>query len=223
MATGKGRALTPEEARGVYNRIGRVQDWQRFYEAAPVRDLIANGEFESAQRIFEFGCGTGALARDLLDRHLGPDASYLAVDISDTMIALATDRLAPWASRCEVRQVDGSLPLPGDDGSFDRFLSAYVFDLLDPEYTAAILAEAERLLAPGGRLCTVGLTHGSTGTSRVVSRSWEWLWSRAPKVVGGCRPVSLGAGLSDRWDIVYEHTATAWGVPSEVMVATRRA
>ena len=120
MANGKRGALTPQEARSVYNRIGRVQDWQRFYEGPAVKELIARADLDSAQRIFEFGCGTGALARELLERHLGPEATYLAVDISDTMIRLATERLAPWVARCTIQQVDGNLPLPGDDGSCRR-------------------------------------------------------------------------------------------------------
>jgi len=222
MTSGKSGALSPEEARHVYNRIGRAQDWQRFYEGAAVRDLISNAEFESAEHVFEFGCGTGALARDLLGGHLDSAATYRAVDISDTMVAVATERLARWADRCEILHVDGALPLPGDDGSADRFVSAYVFDLLDPEYTAAALAEAERLVAPGGRLCAVGLADGSTATSRMVSRSWHWLWTRAPEVVGGCRPVSVAAQLSDSWQMVHHRTVIAWGVPSEVLVATRR-
>jgi ubiquinone/menaquinone biosynthesis C-methylase UbiE len=218
MATGEGGALTPQQARGVYNRLGRMQDWQRFYEAPPVKDLFEHGEFDSARRVFELGCGTGAFARELLDDHLAPAATYRGVDVSDTMVRLASGRLAPWVERADVRQVDGSLPLPGEDGGFDRFVAAYVFDLLDAEYTAGILSEASRLLATGGRLCIVGLTPGTTPISKAVSRGWQWLWARAPWVVGGCRPTSLEPGQT--WRILHRRVVTAWGVPSEVVVAT---
>jgi hypothetical protein len=34
-------ALTSEQARRVYDRIGRAQDWQRFYEDAATSALVA--------------------------------------------------------------------------------------------------------------------------------------------------------------------------------------
>jgi ubiquinone/menaquinone biosynthesis C-methylase UbiE len=212
--------LSPEEARQVYNRIGRVQDWQGFYERAPIIDLIEHAAFESATAVFELGCGTGALAQRLLASYLDPAATYQAVDISDTMVRLASARLAPWADRCQANQVDGSLPLPGKDHTFDRFVAAYVFDLLDDGYTDRILEEAQRLLVPGGKLCTVGLTHASTTASRIVHRVWEGVWKRAPRLVGGCRPVALAPLLTDGWEIDHHRVVTSWGITSEVIIAT---
>ena len=59
-------ALTPKQARAVYDRIGRVQDWQAFYEDATTDRLVANADFAGDQKIFEFGCGTARLAAQLL-------------------------------------------------------------------------------------------------------------------------------------------------------------
>lgn len=39
------------------------------------------------------------------------------------MVRLASDRTDPWRDRCEILRVDGSLPLPGADGEFDRFIA----------------------------------------------------------------------------------------------------
>ena len=213
-------ALSPAQARRVYNRIGRVQDWQRLYEAEPIRVLIESGAFGSADAVYELGCGTGAFARRLLTDHLDSSTTYFAVDISDTMVRLSTERLTPWADRCVVRRVDGTLPLPGHDRQFDRFVANYVFDLLDDDYTTELLSEAERLLMPGGMLCAVSLTQGSTPVSRAVCRGWDRIWSRAPKLVGGCRPIALEPFLGDRWDIVHHRVVTTWGVPSQVIIAT---
>lgn len=212
--------LSLDEARRVYNRIGRLQDWQRFYEGPPVTDMIEHAGFESAKSIYELGCGTGALARRLLSDHLDPAAIYRAVDLSDTMVELASTRLAPWADRCRVNQVDGSIPLPGNAESFDRFVVTYVFDLLGDAYAAGILEEARRLLTSDGKVCAVGLTYGSTPASRVTHRAWRWMWRRAPRLVGGCRPIALAPLLSDGWDINYRRVVTARGFASEVIIAT---
>ena len=55
-------ALTLNQAR---YRIGRVQDWQAFYEDATTDRLVANAALVGDQTIFEFGCGTGRLAARL--------------------------------------------------------------------------------------------------------------------------------------------------------------
>ena len=93
-------ALTLNQARSVYNRIGRVQDWQAFYEDATTDRLVANAALVGDQTIFEFGCGTGRLAARLLGE-LPASVTYLGVDISPVMINLATSRLAAWAERAK--------------------------------------------------------------------------------------------------------------------------
>ena len=116
---------------------------------------------------------------------------YLGLDISGTMIGLATGRLEPWQARAEVRQADGSPCLPLPNASVDRFLATYVFDLLEPAYSRHLIAEAHRVLIPGGLLCTVNLTHGTGAFSRFVSRLWTSICDRCPRLVGGCRPIHL--------------------------------
>lgn len=222
MALSQSDTLSVDDARHTYNRIGRLQDWQSFYESAPIKELIDHGSFGSATAVYELGCGTGAFARELLDEQLRPDATYVAVDVAEKMIQLSTQRLADWSDRCTIRLVDGTLPLPGDDHCVDRFVANYVFDLFDEGYSARVLAEARRLLTTEGLLCAVSLTSGSTRAARAVCGSWNWVWRRAPKLVGGCRPIDLGSLLDPGWDIVHQRTLTTWGVPSEVIVARPR-
>ncbi|UGT93127.1 hypothetical protein LTS72_07365 [Mycobacterium ostraviense] len=45
-------ALTVSEARSLYDRIGRVQDWQAFYEDATINRLVANAALAGDQTIF---------------------------------------------------------------------------------------------------------------------------------------------------------------------------
>ena len=211
-------ALTLSQARWVYDRIGRIQDWQAFYEDATIDRLVANATLSGNQNIFEFGCGTGRLAANLLETP-PPSVSYLGVDISPVMINLATSRLLPWAERAKVLLVDGSLPLPADDGFADRVLSTFVFDLLDEAYARAVLDDLRRILAPNGRLCLASLSHGERPLERAVSRAWLGLWRFAPQLLGGCRPISLSALLERGWNVEHRSRVHRIGLVMDVVVA----
>ncbi len=212
-------ALSLDQARSVYDRIGRVQDWQAFYEDATTERLVANAALGADQTIFEFGCGTGRLAAHLLES-LPASVDYLGVDISPVMIDLATSRLATWADRAKAMLVDGSLPLPAEDGFADRVLSTFVFDLLDADYARAVLDDLRRILDPSGRLCVASLTHGDRLLERAVSRSWTRLWRVAPQLVGGCRPIAMSALLGHDWHVEHHSRVHRWGLVTDVVIAT---
>jgi ubiquinone/menaquinone biosynthesis C-methylase UbiE len=216
------RYLSRTQARIFYDRFGSRQDWQRFYEGPAIRSLLARGGFGHAHAVFELGCGTGAFAHELLSRHLPLDATYVGVDISATMIGLARGRLASFADRVSLRLTEGELRFDLPAAASDRFVSLYVLDLLPPEDITAVLAEAHRLLCPGGRLCLASLTPGRTMLSRLVSALWARISASHPERVGGCRPVVLtdfvrGPG----WRVVHDTVIAAFGIPSQVLVAVR--
>ena len=211
-------ALTLNQARSVYDRIGRVQDWQAFYEDTTINRLVAEAAFAGDQTIFEFGCGTGRLAARLLAA-LPSSVNYLGVDISPVMINLATSRLAAWTERAKVVLVDGSLPLPADDGFADRVLSTFVFDLLDEAYARTVVDDLRRILAPNGRLCLASLTYGERLLERAVSRGWTGLWRIAPQVVGGCRPISMSVLLEHDWKVEHHSRVHRWGLVMDVVIA----
>lgn len=217
------RMLTHRQVTTFYNHLGAKQDWQTFFESAATCDLIAHACFETAQAVFEFGCGTGAFAELVLAHHLPPQATYLAVDSSATMVRLAQSRLARFGARVVVRQTDGALLFAEGSRSFDRFVSNYVLDLLSASDIAQLLSEAHRLLVADGRLCLVSLTGGSTRLSRLVTWSWTRLHALDPRLVGGCRPLELrdclpGTGFHPD----YTQVVTHFGVPSEVVVASKQ-
>jgi ubiquinone/menaquinone biosynthesis C-methylase UbiE len=215
--------LGAEQARRVYDRIGRAQDTQRFYEDKATSRLAELGLLTEARSVFELGCGTGRFAASLLHDRLPDDARYLGVDVSPKMAALASERLGRWKPRAQVAQVDPpALELPGDDGGFDRFVATYVFDLLTVEDARRLLAEAQRLTGPSGLLCAAGLTHGVTPTTELVSRGWEAVAKRRPSLLGGCRPIELCELLaSGGWRVRNREVVARWGVPSEVVVASK--
>ena len=103
----------------------------------------------------EIGGGSGAMAAQLLRKF--PDLQVVATDYDDDMVASARRRLAPFGKRAITQRVDAAA-LPFADGSFDVVLSfAMLHHVADWERA---VAEAVRVLRPGGRLVGYDLVHG---------------------------------------------------------------
>lgn len=213
--------LSHEKARAFYDWFGTRQDWQRFYEDPAVDSLVRHLSLASAESVIEFGCGTGRLAGSLLADHLPADAEYLGLDVSPVMVGLTEGRLARFGDRARVLLTTGETTLPVASGSFDRFISTYVLDLLTENDVRSLLAEAHRVLALGGLLGLVSLTHGFTPLSRVLEKVWVTIHRANPVFVGGCRPISLQRFVRDAWAIRHAQRIARFGVPSEVLVAEK--
>jgi ubiquinone/menaquinone biosynthesis C-methylase UbiE len=213
--------LTQSQARTFYDRFGKKQDTQAFYEDAALDDLIAHAAFVQAEKVFEFGCGTGRFASRLLAKHLSPSALYFGIDLNQTMIAIAEQRVLPYKERAKVTQSGGSMCFPLPDPSVDCVVSTYVFDLLPEEDILQAISEVRRVLIPSGKLCLVSLTHGVTFVSRIVIALWSAAFGLRPALVGGCRPILLDSFLDQQsWSIDYRNVVTQFGVPSEVLIAS---
>lgn len=212
--------LSPSEARRVYDRVGERQDAQGWYEDEAVDAMVRLGQFEEAERVVEMGCGTGRLAQRLLAA-MRPRATYLGTDLSPVMVGLARARLAAFGERAEIHLVDGGPPDLAPS-SCDRLVATYVFDLLSEEDQRASMVAAHRALVPGGLLLLAGLAPGHTALSRGVAAGWRAVWQLAPRLVGGCRPVSLRPLVEGPdWEVVGHEEVAPWGVPSEALVARR--
>ena len=212
-------AFSPNDAKRFYDRFGAKQDLQ-FYERVALEQLVAHADFEHASAVFEWGCGTGRFAERLLEKHLAEDIRYLGIDISNTMIALATRRLARWSGRAGVLQADGTKRLPYADATFDRFIATYVFDLLSEIAVCDLLSEAHRLLIGEGKLCVVSSTEGVDTISGLLCSAWKRIYAINPRLVGGCRPLRVSALLdTGAWRVEYKQVISSWGICSEIVVA----
>ena len=213
------RVLDTSAAQAYYDRFGKKQDSQGFYEDPALDDLIAYADFQDSRQVFEFGCGTGKFANRLLEKHLPAGASYSGCDISPVMIGLAKARLARHGERAQVALSDGNLRFPLPERSVDRVVSTYVLDLLSATDIERFFSEARRVLLPGGRVCIASLTQGVTLPSRIVSSLWTSVFRFSPSLVGGCRPIRLDTFVRPQeWRILHRRVVTPFGVPSEVLI-----
>ena len=100
-------------------------------------------------------------------------------------------RRGPAARASSSRTARSTCPSP--DASCDRVVSTYVLDLLSPADARAFVAEARRVLRPGGLLALASLAPGRTAPARLVTASGRRVWRLNPALLGGCRPLRSAA------------------------------
>lgn len=132
------------EAEACGERYGTDQDRVR-YELEP--EIIGFADFGAAAglRVLEIGIGMGA---DLV-RWARAGATVTGVDLTERAVSITTARLAEEGLDADLRVADAE-SLPFADGAFDLVYSwGVLHHTPDP---ARALREAQRVLAPGGRL-----------------------------------------------------------------------
>jgi ubiquinone/menaquinone biosynthesis C-methylase UbiE len=132
------------EAEACGERYGADQDRLR-YELEPAILTFADFESAAGKRVLEIGVGMGA---DFL-RWVRAGARASGVDLTERAVSLTLTRLADEGLEADVRVADAEdLPFPDDE--FDIVYSWGA--LHHTPNPAQALAEAQRVLAPGGKL-----------------------------------------------------------------------
>lgn len=124
-----------------------LQDMESPFQRYRVRKVLEIHEPGPEDRVADLGCGWGTF-----DFALAPRVGEMVgVDFSEKSIRLCRDRLAsdPHDNLRFLCADAGDTGLEG--GSFDVVLAADLFEHLYPEDSKRVVAEAFRLLRPGGR------------------------------------------------------------------------
>lgn len=146
-------SLPAEEALGLarfINDRAAIPDQRQAHAALVMALAPVPGE-----RLLDFGCGTGVIARRLAEA-VGPGGEVIGVDISRVMLDFARSCGGPPHLRYE--HFDGDrLPFP--DGHFDGgALARTLLHVAKPHET---LVELRRVMRPGGRLVTLEFDWGT--------------------------------------------------------------
>jgi len=156
----------------------------------------------SGDTVIDIGCGTG-LSFALLVDAVGPTGQVIGVDASAHMLQVAAKRAVRkgW-SNVRVVQADATtmsaadLAIDGIAPRVDALFSAYALSVMGNHPT--VLAGAQRLLEPGGRVGIVDMQRpvGAAkiftplarlacrlGGADIEAHPWEWLTQRGDNVM----------------------------------------
>jgi SAM-dependent methyltransferase len=133
-----------------------------FYDNPTGELVYPNLGPEAHRRVFDFGCGCGRVARQLIQQRPRPER-YVGVDLHRGMIEWCSANLAPRAPGFEFHHHDvfnpgfnpdpekpATAPFPIEDGQFTLVNAWSVFTHLTQSQTEHYLREVARILDPGG-------------------------------------------------------------------------
>ncbi len=176
------RAGSVDRAR--WARAARLYRYQMAFERPALAAAVALGAPRRPDRVLDLGTGTAGLLA-LLAQTAEPPKVAVGVDSSPEMLAHAALLPREWRLVCaDARDV------PFADASFDLVTMAYLLHIMRPVDCRAVLAEAARVLAPGGRIVVV-----TPAAPRSFLAPLVWFANRSSGVFAGLRPLDTRAGL----------------------------
>ena len=173
-----------------------ADDWGRYWGtfARPAWEpLLRTAGIGRGTRVLDVGCGSGELLEHLQDQGAVPSG----VDPAARMVELARAR----AVGVDVRLGDFER-LPFDDGVFDAVLAVNAFQFAEEQDAA--LAEAARVLAPGGVVGLAGWAERARNDLDAINAALAAADDEEPpedgplRVEGGLTGVLGAAG----WDVL---------------------
>lgn len=121
-------------------------DAMRRLALPPLRAALA-GRPQQERRLLDLGCGTARFLS--FAKQTWPRLRAVGLDLSPAYLAEAAATLAPWRGWQLLQAPAEAVPLA--DGSQDAVTAIFLFHELPRKVRAQVMAEAARLLKPGGR------------------------------------------------------------------------
>jgi len=120
-----------------------------FPEEALKSALIAQASIQPGHEVLDMGCGTGTLTLKIKQTH--SDASIYGLDVDPEILDIAR-RKAKHAEKTILLQQGTATNLPYTNESFDHVFISLMLHHLPTQDKRRALAEAFRVLRPGGEL-----------------------------------------------------------------------
>jgi ubiquinone/menaquinone biosynthesis C-methylase UbiE len=210
--------LSKNDVRRIYARLSRFYDlWGFLTESKAAHKGLQLANIKNGETILEVAVGTGRVLERIVS--INSDGRNEGVDLSPEMLEIARKRLSRRYSNYSL-QVADAYSLPYRDATFDLVINSYMFDLLPEHDFSRVLLEFKRVLKPGGRMVITSMTPGRSWYSRM----WDRLIRRAPNILEGCRPISLGMDIEQAgFKNIHEEYVSQLTFPSLVMYSEKPA
>jgi ubiquinone/menaquinone biosynthesis C-methylase UbiE len=132
-----------------------------------IRDFVrADLGFLGTQKLFDAGCGTGLVSREIKKRYGGVKVVGLDCSRKDIGEAKRKARRARLAISYHVGDLQR---IPFKDGTFDVVVGTIVLHHLSPEGKAKALGEFHRIMREGGNLVILEGRSLSRGLAKLIS------------------------------------------------------
>ncbi len=198
-------------------REASIEPVRRSHAAGARRAGLRLLDLRVGEHVLDVGYGTGHALVDLA-RSTGPAGFAAGVDQSAAMQRAARRRLQKVGVRAALALADATA-LPYRDACFDVAFMSFVLELFDTPEIPAVLAEARRVVRPGGRLGVVALA--AADHREFVSRLYLAGHRRLPRLLD-CRPIPTKQLIRDAgYRIEAAVSRSTWDLPVDLVVASR--
>ena len=136
--------------------------------------IVAELRLKEAHRVLDLGCGTGVLTRMIADKlSAGAGGKAVGIDAAAKMIQVARKKRATVNCAFDVMAAEN---LSFEDACFDAVVSSLFSHHVPMDLKAKALAEAFRVLRPGGRLVIADMHVPATWMGALVSHVSRWFF-----------------------------------------------
>lgn len=162
-------------------------------------EVLVRLDLRPGARVLDAGCGSGRVTEQLLLRH--PDVSVVALDSTESMLAHARSRLAPFGDRVQFVRADleGNVDAALDGTLVDAVFSTGTFHWIRDH--GRLFHELAKVLSPDGALVAQSGGSGSLASVRRILDDLDVEWRPLNNYAepGDTEQHLRMAGFSDVW------------------------
>jgi ubiquinone/menaquinone biosynthesis C-methylase UbiE len=154
--------------------------------------LLQQARISPGETILDVGCGTATLA--LMVKQMHPETTVIGLDVDLKILEIARQKALDTGVEINLHAGE-AFRLPYPNHCIDRLLSSFLFHHLATENKRRALAEAFRVLRPGGELHVLDFGKPHNIYSLLVSYALRWTEEMADNVQGRLPEMFRDAGF----------------------------